>query len=860
MSYQNCLRSLANAVGRELSDKEIAAVYERVHKAALDIKSGRAEVGDIQSGKKLANMGLANDALIQAAAERAARDLAFEAAANAKAAYLQVVRTGALLDSYKRLRGAGLSPLKAVDMLIFRNYGGVNVESLEQRVRGVRDQLERRMIGSWEAMGDRFFGLMRDPEKQIDIIKELRGEDSGNADAKAFASKFHEVAEEARQWANQVGFHIGSLNDWAHPQHHSQTKAANASAIVHGKASNDPEVNKKAWVDRKMERIDRSRYVDDLGVQWSEADIRKSLEAAWESVSTDGASKIEPGKFVAASRINRHSQHRFIHYKDAQAVLDDWREFGERGLTEILFNHIQSMARDIAIAEFMGPRDRATFNTLRDTAMKEAVELDRKHESGIRGDFQSLEHKYDYAIGGPKSQSIRPGFSNFMDSIAHLNTAAKGGGFMLSSLFGDRPIYQAVAHLNNLPVVRDWMTQAKLFASSRDRAALQREGLMLDAVQVGLTRFWDDFGTSSSASAATSKVANAVMRVTGMAAINDIPKAAFGAGLFQAIGRELHKPFGKLAESDVRLLRNYGITEADWKTWQLAPRDENGITPSAIERITDDSLRQAGIISQIASAREAAAARRNAIVKLLGAINTEADFAIVTPGWRERAQFYSEAQRGSVKGEIWRAVLQFKSFPWAQLLRIRDLMANADSPASKASMAAYLITSLGLAGALTVQVKELISGRDPLNMRDKKFWGKALLQSGALGVYGDFVYSFGQNRIGYGPLEAMAGPTVGPVLDTGKAIAFLASAAADGRESFAGARVANIAKSFVPGQNIWYAKAAIDNMIWANVLDALSPGYITNVRHRRMKEFKQEYWWEPGGAPERLPNFSEAAQ
>jgi hypothetical protein len=89
------------------------------------------------------------------------------------------------------------------------------------------------------------------------------------------------------------------------------------------------------------------------------------------------------------------------------------------------------------------------------------------------------------------------------------------------------------------------------------------------------------------------------------------------------------------------------------------------LTPESISRIPDDALRTAGIISQAGGAEEAAAARRAAIVKLLGAVNTESEFAIVTPGWRERAQFYGDLQRGTVKGEIARSVLQFKSFPWA---------------------------------------------------------------------------------------------------------------------------------------------------------------------------------------------------
>jgi hypothetical protein len=83
-------------------------------------------------------------------------------------------------------------------------------------------------------------------------------------------------------------------------------------------------------------------------------------------------------------------------------------------------------------------------------------------------------------------------------------------------------------------------------------------------------------------------------------------------------------------------------------------------------------------------------------VKLLGAVNTESEFAIVTPGWKERAQFFAGKQRGTVKGRGRRSVLQFKSFPWAFFQRGMDAVANMDGVDSKAVMSAYLITSTTL--------------------------------------------------------------------------------------------------------------------------------------------------------------------
>jgi hypothetical protein len=154
-------------------------------------------------------------------------------------------------------------------------------------------------------------------------------------------------------------------------------------------------------------------------------------------------------------------------------------------------------------------------------------------------------------------------------------------------------------------------------------------------------------------------------------------------------------------------------------------------------------------------------------------VNTESEFAIVTPGWKERAQFYSglAGQRGTVMGEIARSTLQFKSFPWAYLQRGMDLVANSDTPQGKAAMVAYLVTTTTLAGAMIMQTRDMLAGKDPRKVFDErdwyKFWGQAFLQGGALGIYGDFLYGINQTRYGSGPLETMAGPTFGPLLELG---------------------------------------------------------------------------------------------
>lgn len=890
VSYRDCIDKLSRAAGRELSDDEASAIYERIHKAALDIRAGRASPADVSLGSKLEKTlkveGGSEDGIIQQAAARAAKELEHEAAIRERNAGLQLAKISARLGDLETNKAAGLKPLDAVEKTIVRDYSGrTNIESLEQRATGVRADLMRKIQPTWDALGDEWLGFFQDRQKLITLVRELRGENTGDAIAAKGAKAFHDAAEEARTAYNAAGGDVGRLDDWGMPQHHSQEKVASAAKML-GMKGDDPAANRQAWVDYMMPKMMKTAaqgkyYVDELtGIPWTGTRMQEFLSKAWDTIATDGIANLQPGERSGnGARANRHAEHRQIHFADADDVINYWNTFGNKTLVEILDDHLGRMSKDIAFIEHYGPNPDLTFQTLRDTALKEATEANPKQKTKMAGRAAKLTELFDYAAGRVKP-SANPSLSAVADGIANLNSAGKLGGAALASFFGDKPTYEAVSHLNEIPMIQRWSTEVRILnpVNAEDRAALQRQGLMLESVRSGLNRFYEQMGGGAGVAAdfrsTTGKYANAVMRLTGMTAINDFRKGAFGLGLFHSIGQELAsgKDFADLENSDVRTLKNYGISKEDWAVWKLAPADTlkmggqalTGLTPEAITRIPDEALKKANLISQADDGTEAAALRRNAIVKLLGAVNTESDFAIVTPGWKERAQFYSglAGQRGTVLGEIARSALQFKSFPWAYFQRGMDLVANGESPASKAAMTAYLVTSTTLAGAMLIQTRDMLAGKDPRKVFDdrnwEKFWLSAFVSGGALGIYGDFLYGLNETRMGSGPIETIAGPTFGPLLELGLVNPLNAAKAKhDGKESHFLAKEANIVKGFTPGTNIWYGKAAFDHMIWQKTMESLSPGYLSTVRSRTLKDYGQEWWWRPGEtAPERAPNLN----
>lgn len=860
MSFLKCMASLARVAGRELSDEEVATIFERIHKAALDVKAGRTPTK--MSAKAAADLNLPGkegelQGVIERAADQAAGELVHQAIIAERNAKLQMTKLASRLEDMKTMKAAGIGDLEAVRNTIARDYSGqFSVESLEQRVAGQKAYYESKLLPTWDALGNDFLGFFQDRTKLLDLVRELRGEDTKNALAKQGAKVYHDVAEEARVAFNAAGGDVGKLDDWGMPQHHSQVKVAAAG--------------RDAWIDTVLPMLDRERYVDDMGNHFTDSQMREFLSHAWDTIATDGLANIVPGKAAGyGARANAHREHRQIHFKDAQAVIDYWNGFGERTAVEILAGHVGTMARDIAFLEHFGPNPNLTYQTLRDTALRDAAVAAPVKTQQLQGEAVKLDNLYEYAAGRMKPPANLT-MVGVADGIANLNVAGKLGGAMLASLFGDKVTMEAVSHMNDLPAMQRWRDEMLLLnpLNTADRRLLQSQGLMLDGVRSGLQRFYEGLGKSN----LTGKLANAIMRITGMSAINDIRKGSFGWEMYSAIGNELAagRSFADLPDSDVRALRNFGINETDWKIWSLADRQtwrgvDNILTPDSIARIPDDALKAAKILGPAEEAAAAEATRRDAIVKLLGVVNTESEFAIVYPGWKERASFYGSLQRGTALGEIARSALQFKSFPWSYMMRGMDLVANQDTPASKAAMVAYLVGATTIAGAMILQTREMLAGKDPRTMADEnwfKFWGASFLQGGALGIYGDFLYSVNQTRYGTGPLEALAGPTLGPLLEFGIVQPLTAAKQAlDHKETHLAAKMVQDIKGFIPGSNIWYTKAALDHMIWQNVLETLSPGYLATIRSKTQREYGQDWWWRPGEmAPERAPDLEKAIQ
>lgn len=834
-----CIQAVVNAIGRPITQVEIRGIENRIN----------------QHHKRLAIdnpgwMTMSKADRLREAAKSAADEITREAK-------LKKWRTALTILAHDRVKNYVESsvdnPIRALDRLIaFDADQKSGVLSVESQAKAIRDMALSKMMTLVDTTKGKFLSLIADAEKSTAIVKELHGENSGVPEARLAAKEFRDVAEYLRQRFNAAGGAIGRLETWSMPRSHSQLRVAK---------------NRTAWIEDHIKWADRRVYVNEDGTRMTDAQLRDFFTEASKTISTGGINKVEPGRFMGNSlRANNGSESRSIHYKDAESFIQAQQKYGDKDLLSLLIGHIERLSRDIALTETFGPNSDLQFRTQLEMATKAMIEADPAKKGNIDAAAQRAERLYK-DVAGQNDIPEKAWLKNAFDTYRSINVASRLGSATLTAVT-DQGNLMITAKANNLPVMQIFSNEMKLLnpANPESRTAARRAGLGISYYLNSLQRFGDESlgslsDTSGQISAGARKVAGLVMRASGLNALSAASNQALGAVMLDTIGAltRKHGTLEGLEAGDRKRLQGAGVTNADWAVWRkadvsdLSGLGDTALTHNEIMALTDAQL--ASLAKQFNTTP--GRLRDNAATKLLGVVQDEAQMGTIEPGARERVFMYRGTQRGTWSGEIWRSALQFKSFPIAMVMR-HARRALAQDGAGRATYAASVIAASTLLGGMAIQLNEIASGRDPRDMTKPEFWGAAFLKGGALGLYGDFLLA-NQTQYGTGFIASIGGPLAGDIESVYNLTLGAAHKAADGKDPHVGAGWVRFAKSHTPGANLWYAKAALDHMIFHDVQEYFSPGYLRRMRQRAQKEYDQNFWWAPGEAtPDRGPDFGAA--
>lgn len=836
---KECIAAVVKVAGKPVSAAKIAAIEDRIS----------AKMRELARRDREAWLGMSRDQRVATAAASAMEDLKAEAALKEHRAMLQVARAAETDSRIVAQTKLGTKITRSQALIRDIEQTGHYIDALRNdAISSLRDMIDaaesKDGTGLLRNLGMRLFDL-DNPAMTADVVREIfRNADgsTGNKAATAAARAWLDTIEKMRTRFNAAGGDVGKLVYGYLGQTHDMIRVAKITA--------------KAWAEKVLPLLDRQRYLREDGSLATNAEMLAMLEAAHETIATGGANKTEPGQFRGTgARANHGSEHRVLHFKDGDAWMSYMGEFGEGSLYDAMMGHVRGMSRDIGLVERYGPNPEAQFRVQADIAERS----DGAGTAANRSAGNTPEGYWNVVAGKAGMQQNR--FAAAVgQNVRNVQTAAKLGGAVLTS-FTDVGTVASTLHFNRLPYFDMLRNVGKQF-DGETRDFLQAHGIIGESMASTLNRWTGDNMTHS----LTGRAAASVMKLSLLNAWTDGLRNAFSMTMMGGLARMAKKSWDGLDDWDRYLLGRHGITESDWATVQRAQADDlNGYA-----MLTADAIRKTGAdnADQVAT-------------RILSYVLDESQFAVINPDVATRAIVTGGGMpAGTIRGEAMRSFMQFKSFPiamltrhWRRVLETPQGLQGAPSAygaktavggvANRVSTLAALNVTLMMLGAIVLQTKGLVQGKDPYDMTESKFWMRALSQGGGVGYIGDLLFK-DPTESRPGTAEQTIGSVLGP---SAGAVAGLAGdlvvtnlwEAAKGKDTHFGAEALRWINSQLPGTSLWWARGIWEHsfLFWAQ--EMLSPGYLARMKARAQKDWGQGYWWEPGQAlPDRAPEFSNA--
>jgi len=716
---------------------------------------------------------------------------------------VDAVRISAALDKINNHpEGAGVGLISLLGRDLTGKAGYMNIDLLSA---AYTKQYMAKFADGLSTFRTRMLGLSQDEESLNMFIKAVYGETVGDPKIQKIAKDWAELAEDLRVDFNSKGGSISKNENWLFPQNHDMRLIKNAG----------PE-EWKAFISNKL---DRPKMLDDNGKPLTDAQIDEGLDYVYQTIATGGMNKAK-GLTVPrglGSKLSRKgSEQRFLFFKDADSWIAYQNKFGKGDVLTTLSDHIQGRATDIAMVQTLGTNPRVMYDALKFQAKK--IQVDRGKPIG-EASLSMLDAVYK-TVSGEINGGQMVNLADGMQFVRNLQVASKLGGATLSS-FTDIATASLTAHYNNIPMTKVFKRHMSLLTSSEeDKILLARMGLALDSWYGrahSANRFSDTYGTGASA-----KTAEAVLRLSGLEAWTESGRKAFGIEFAGMLSDNFGKTVDELHPSVQRAFKTYGINKQDWDSFRNTKPLEMMGTKVA-DLTADKSMKFHAMILQ------------------------ETDFAVPTPGARERAIATGGLERGTVWGQISRSAMMIKSFPITMATTHLYRGATQATMGGRVQYLGALLGSTTLLGAFALQVKDVAAGRETRDM-DASFWVSAFVQGGGASLAADFVVS-DVNKYGKGFVESLAGPMGSLVNDTFNLTIGNVRQAIAGDETNVLGEATKFIEDITPG--VWQTQLLMDSM-FDNIRMMADPNFeksLSSVRQKRMKEYGQGYWWEPGQTP-----------
>ena len=655
----------------------------------------------------------------------------------------------------------------------------------------------------------------------------------------------------ARTDANAVGANIGQIPGYVAKQNHDMYRIYKAGF--------------DAWFEKVDNLLDYERTFEGV----ARTDAKTMLRNIYQGLATGDHVQFKKPATTGLKGIanigKRMSKERVLHFKDAAAEHDYSSAFGTGSLSDSMVSGLHTMAQNTGLMQRMGPNAELNLATVIDQIGKDlTLKGDTKGLANFASKANTLVKTTMPNLTGETRIAGNKVGAYAGQSFRNLQNTTKLGGAVLASIT-DVPTYMSAMKYDFGDNAFTAMSQALGGLIKGKTKAAEKQILgMLGVVHTNLsgsaTARFD--AARDGVPGAMSKLTEKFFKLNGLSWWTDQLRGTYALSVSSRLAGLRGQRYSNLSPEITNVFKQFNIDEGKWDIIRQADtanvNEFSYLTPENVNDLPDSAftgyIEAQGKTPNDLRIREL---KREITDNFRSYYFDRASTAVLEPNTRTKATLMRGTSPGTVEGEVLRSVMQFKSFPATFIQRVikREIYGHGEDISFKAALKngkgnmtglVRLIAWNTLFGYGAMSIKDLVKGREPRTPDNTADFAKvmvaSMLQGGALGIYGDFLFGEAKSRYGSSPLGTMLGPSASDL----ESVYDIYAKTMTGDD--AGGQALNTLYKLVPGNNLFYAKMATDYLVWNGLKEWANPGHTRRMVDRARKENDQEYFLPPSSA------------
>lgn len=440
---------------------------------------------------------------------------------------------------------------------------------------------------------------------------------------------------------------------------HNASRIANAGMSLYkrvvGREKVDLGKNQKIWADDLKKEMDLEATAKNINALTADgevdmAKIDKFLSRAFDNIINNRSSVFTKSTIANDQDALNRKKRQYIIFKDWSSFNRYNKKYGRGNMFQALLSDMRLSGNKIGLARIFGSSPFSMLNDLKQ-AQIETRPLSNLRMSEAEGLFKQL--------SGSMSGISSPNLAAFGSTLRAFSTISRLGNIVIQSLND----FSAVSGVMQRFGYSFWKPYADRLLHTLDmvpqehRQTIARQMRMELKHQMGFTGNWADVSNMGDV---MSKMSNRFYWLNGLEGWTSGLKLSAMTSIARALGADSIKGFESLHPQTQYQLSKLGISPEEWDV--LRSKTSKGLfSLDNVNSLTNSELSNLWEKSDKAVTKNEYRSHLNR--KIYGLFDTVSENASIDPGAYERMITTGNLPAGTIKGEMARAFMQFKSYP-----------------------------------------------------------------------------------------------------------------------------------------------------------------------------------------------------